>query len=111
MNIQLKQYTIPESSTITNNILSNYVDNFWSDVFKSLHTNNSNIHLMVMVKVEFTEPSLGNRSLCNMRKVNFNDNRIIYRISSRTIRCLSGFIQSHTIFKICFFIPSPRWFS
>jgi len=69
--IKLQTYSL-NNLLLTKEVLSSYVNNFWSDVFSQI-TDHSNKHLLLMCKVEFDNPSLGQRSLANLRKVNFSD--------------------------------------
>lgn len=76
MKILIKTYFLSKSLTITNTVLSKYIKLFWSDVFTPLHKSNNKIHLMLMVKVEFMDPTLGYRTLANLRIVNFSDKKL-----------------------------------
>jgi DNA polymerase type B, organellar and viral len=69
--IKLQTYSL-NNLLLTKEVLSSYVNNFWSDVFSQI-TDHSNKHLLLMCKVEFDNPSLGQRSIANLRKVNFSD--------------------------------------
>lgn len=71
--IKTKTYKLPQSSLITKNILSLYINSFWDDIFKALHIKNNNIHLLLICKVHFIDTTDGYRTLGNMRKVNFTD--------------------------------------
>jgi hypothetical protein len=66
-------YTLPLGSTLTNQIVSVYISDFWSNIFKPLHIKNNKMHLMLMVKVQFSNPELGYRTLADIRRVNFMD--------------------------------------
>lgn len=71
MNIKTKIYVLPNSTPITKIILNGYIKLFWGEIFTPLHLENSNMHLMLMCKVEFTDPAQGYRTLADMRRVNF----------------------------------------
>ena len=66
-------YKLTNSTTLTPAILKEYVQLFWSETYLPLHSSNSNVHLMVICKVMFTETTLGYKTLADMRRVNFTD--------------------------------------
>jgi DNA polymerase type B, organellar and viral len=71
-----KTYKLPQGSLISNTILNAFINEFWKDVYQPLHENNNNMHLMLMCKVQFSNPELGYRSLADLRKVNFSDKEL-----------------------------------
>nr|YP_010170417.1 DNA polymerase [Phanerochaete carnosa]QRZ60399.1 DNA polymerase [Phanerochaete carnosa] len=75
LNMQIcnKTYELPQSTPITKDVISGCVTMFWEDVYKTLYINNNNIHLLLMCKVEFTDKSVGYKTLADMRKVNWSD--------------------------------------
>ena len=74
--IQTKKYQLSYESGATPTVIKEYINQFWSDVFKPLHKSNPNTHLLLMVKVQFKDSTVGYRSLANMRKVNFGDKNL-----------------------------------
>lgn len=67
-------------------VVSTFVDKFWNEVFSKIIKINSKQHLMILVKVEFTEEEQGYRTLGHLRSVNFKDkdqfiNYIVERLS------------------------------
>lgn len=71
--LKQQQYLLPISSTLTHDILKGYIKLFWNDIFNQLINSNADIHLLLLVKVEFTDPTIGYRTLSEVRKVNFID--------------------------------------
>jgi hypothetical protein len=47
---------------LTKEVITSYIKMFWDDVFKSIHNKSGSSHLMLLVKVEFTE-GMGHRTL------------------------------------------------
>jgi hypothetical protein len=70
-------FNLPKGTTLSKSILNVYINDFWSKIFHPLHNKNNNIHLMLMVKVQFKNSELGYRTLAQLRRVNFN-NRTIF---------------------------------
>jgi hypothetical protein len=70
--IKTKSYSINNLS-LTNEILVNFINNFWIDIFSSIR---ETAHLMLMVKIQFNEENLKYRSLGHLRIVNFDDKEL-----------------------------------
>nr|YP_010170401.1 DNA polymerase type B [Phanerochaete carnosa]QRZ60383.1 DNA polymerase type B [Phanerochaete carnosa] len=66
-------YILKKGTTVTGPVLKLYVKLFWNDIFKPLHINNENTHLLVICKIEYDDSTLGHRSLANLRKLNYTD--------------------------------------
>lgn len=102
MNIKNKSYLLPQEATITNDILRAYIRMFWSEVYLPLITQNSNIHLLLMIKVEFTDSSMGNRSLANLRKVNYSDSKLFIEYLTGRLGILADTYRVKPFNKITF---------
>ena len=71
---KFKKFILENGTILTSDILKLYIDAFWNEVFKALRSNEKdNIHLMLMIKVQFTDTSMGHRTLADLRVVNFAD--------------------------------------
>jgi hypothetical protein len=71
---------------LTKGVLSTFIGKFWNEVFSKIIKLDSKQHLMILVKVEFTEEEQGYRTLGHLRSVNFKDkdqfiNYIVERLS------------------------------
>jgi len=83
----IKTITYPiKDLFLVKGVVSTYILRFWNEIYSPIIKLNSNQHLMILVKVEFTEEEQGYRTLGHLRKVNFNDkdqfiNYIIERLS------------------------------
>lgn len=64
---------------LTKEVITSYIKIFWDDVFKSIHNKKSgSSHLMLLVKVEFTE-GMGHRTLAHkVNKIIINFNKYLY---------------------------------
>jgi hypothetical protein len=64
---------------LTKEVITSYIKIFWDDVFKSIHNKKSgSSHLMLLVKVEFTE-GMGHRTLAHkFNKIIINLNKYLY---------------------------------
>jgi hypothetical protein len=69
--IKIQTYNINKTITLTKDSLTQFISKFWNEIFATLD-NKDNIHLMLLVKVQFVNDEV--RTLANMRKVNFTDN-------------------------------------
>lgn len=56
-------------------MLNVYINNFWNEIFSPL-IKSEDKHLMVLCKVEFSDSTLGYRTLDQLRKVNFDDKKL-----------------------------------
>lgn len=102
MNIITKTYELPHSSVITKDILTGYVNTFWKDIYMPLNSSNNNLHLLLMCKVEFTDPALGYRTLADMRKVNFSDKNLYIEFLVERLGLLSDSYSVNPVNKIVF---------
>ena len=102
MKIQIKTYVLHKAATLKTKILAAYIHKFWSDVFDILHSQNNNIHLLLMVKVEYNDPALGYKTLANLRKVNFSDRYPFIHYLTSSLGHLTESYKVHPINKIVF---------
>lgn len=95
----IKSLTYPINNiTLTNEILSLYINNFWLDIFSSL----TDKHLLLMCKVEFSDSELGYRTLGHLRKVNFADKQLFVNYFTARLGYLTDAYTTHPICKITF---------
>jgi len=108
--IKIQKYTSPASGTsslhLTNKTVNSYITKFWSDVYSPIINTSSNKHLMILVKVQYSETILGYRTLGHLRKVNYSDkelftNYIVQRLNilndSYSVLPISDLIFSYII--------------
>lgn len=96
----IKSLTYPINNiTLTNEILSLYINNFWFDIFSSLGTDK---HLLLLCKVEFSDSDLGYRTLGHLRKVNFADKDLFVQYLTARLGYLTDAYTTHPICKITF---------
>lgn len=100
--IQNITYTLPQSSPLTSQLLTKYINLFFSKIFSSIYTESKPVHLMLMVKVEFTDDSVGYRTLADLRKVNFNDKDVFTAYLTDRLGILSDTYHVHPIKNIIF---------
>jgi len=79
--INIKTYPISNNLILTNEILGSFINNFWSDIFTNFWNDifssiKDNKHLLLMVKVQFSESELGYRTLGDLRRVNYSDKQL-----------------------------------
>lgn len=60
--------------SLTPEVLSVYIDNFWNDVFRKITKFNEK-HLMLMIQLHYDGDMTGYRTLANMKKVTFSDKK------------------------------------
>jgi DNA polymerase type B, organellar and viral len=100
--LKIQNYNIGNNITLTADILSAYINNFWKEVYAPLHNKNAEMHLMLMCKVEFTDPTLGFRSLAELRKVNFSDRKLFIEYLVSSLSYLNESYKVNAISKITF---------
>jgi hypothetical protein len=100
--IKIKTYPI-NNLPLTNQVLVNYIDNFWSEIFSSIRNTK---HLLILCKVQFSETEMGYRTIGHLRKVNFNDKelyldyllqRLSYMNESYMVQPISNITFSYVI--------------
>jgi DNA polymerase type B, organellar and viral len=90
------------NSLLTTELLRIYISKFWTSVYHPLHQANNNIHLLLLCKVQFTDSSLGYRTVANLRKVNFADKAIFTQYLTAKLGILSQTYKVNDIEKIVF---------
>jgi hypothetical protein len=68
--IKTQKYVIEQTTTLTKDSLTQFISKFWNEIFSSM-ANKDNIHLLLLVKVQFNTGDM--RTLSDMRAVNFID--------------------------------------
>ena len=97
--IQIKTYPIENNIVLSNEILGNFINNFWNDVFINIKDTS---HLMLMCKVEFTESELGYKTLGHLRKVNYTDKELLLEYLSQRLSVVNDSYMSIPILNITF---------
>lgn len=97
--IQIKSYSISQNVTLTSQVLDNYINKFWEDIFKNIKDNS---HLMLMVKVQFSDESMGYRTLGHLVKTNYEDKDLFIEYLSLRLGILSESYTIHPISQISF---------
>lgn len=103
--IQNTTYTLPQSSPLTSQLLTKYINLFFSKIFSSVYTAggaSKPVHLMLMVKVEFNDDSVGYRTLADLRKVNFTDKDVFTAYLTDRLGILSDTYHVEPIKNIIF---------
>ena len=95
-------YTLPKSTNLTPIILKEYVQLFWSEVYLPLQSSNNSMHLMVICKVLFTESTMGYKTLADMRRVNFTDDKLFAEYLVERVGILSDSYNVNPITQIEF---------
>jgi hypothetical protein len=71
--IKIQSYSI-QDLLLTKGIVSTFISKFWIDIFSPIIKSGENQkHLMILVKVQFTDSSEGYRTLGHLRRINFED--------------------------------------
>ena len=83
---------------LTNELLSSYIDNFWSNVFE----NSKDKHLYLLCKIKFTDIEPGYRTLGHLVKVNYEDKELFHDYLSQRLSILSDSYVTHPICQIIF---------
>lgn len=100
--VTLKTYPV-KNITLTNEILSIYIDKFWSDVFETEKEN----HLYLVCKVKFADTptsssDYGYRTLAHLVKVNYEDKLAFLEYLSERLSILSDSYVTVPISKVSF---------
>jgi hypothetical protein len=99
--LKIKKYVIRKELVLNNIILNAYISNFWNDVFASL-VKSSEKHLLLLCKVEFSDKSLGYRTLGHLRRVNFSDKELFINYLINRLGTLSDAYSDNPVNKIVF---------
>ena len=93
-----KVYKLSSHSTINTQLLSTFVNKFWSDVFTPLtlasRGKNKNMHLVLMCKVLYTAPNSGYKTIGDARRVNIEDLDLYLQYLTNKINVLN---DSYTV--------------
>ena len=96
--IKLINYPI-NNILLTNKVLSIYINKFWNDVYSQINSDN---HLWIMCKVNYSEIELGYRTLGHLRRVNFNDKELFINYLSERLSILNDSYTTLSISEISF---------
>jgi len=70
----IKTITYPiKDLYLSKGVVSSFINKFWNEVYSPMLKHITHKHLMILVKVEYSESELGYRTLGHLRKVNFDD--------------------------------------
>jgi hypothetical protein len=95
--VNLKTYPLKDL-TLSNEILSIYIDKFWSDVFEE----NKENHLYLLCKVKFADTEQGYRTLGHLVKINYEDKLSFLEYLSERLSILSDAYVSVPINQMTF---------
>ena len=99
--IAYKSYSLPNLGvTLTKDIITGYIKLFWGEIFNPL--SDKGVHLMLIIKVESEDSSVGYRSLADVRKVNFTDKDIFTDFIVDRLGLLSDSYRTDPVTKIIF---------
>lgn len=93
-------FNIP-SLTLTPDLLSIYIDRFWTDVFAKI-PNFSKKHLFIMVQVSFSGGLNSVRTLANARSVDFVDKKVFKKFISENLNLHTESYRTSPITHITF---------
>ena len=98
--IKSKSYTLKDLY-LNKVVLNTFICKFWDETFKPL-IQLDNKHLMLLLKIEYSDKSLGYRTLGHLRNVNFNDRELFIDYLSERLSILNDTYTSNSISKIIF---------
>ena len=58
---------------LTKGVVASFIQRFWNEEYNIIVNDGIQKHLMILIKVQFTDETQGYRTLGHLRKVNFND--------------------------------------
>jgi hypothetical protein len=99
--IQTKTYPI-QDLYLTKGVISSFTSRFWNEEYSLITSSENQKYLMLLVKVQFTEESLGHRTLGHLRKVNFEDKNPFIDYIVERLSILNDSYTSNNISKIIF---------
>ena len=100
--ISIKNYNFNPALCLTEQILTSAINNFWSDVFKPLILKSEKTHLLILVKVQFEDDSMGYRTLGELRAANFNDKDLFITFLTGRLGFLSESYKVNAIKSLIF---------
>lgn len=95
--INIKTYLLKDK-ILSNEILSLYIDNFWSDIFES----NKENHLFLLCKIQFSNTDDSYRTLGHLVKINYEDKTLFLDYLSERLTILSDSYVTHPISQMSF---------
>lgn len=97
--IKLKSYSISQNITLTSQVLENYINKFWDEIFENIKDNS---HLMLMCKVQFSDEAMGYKTLGHLVKTNYEDKSLFIEYLSLRLGVLNESYMVHPISTIIF---------
>lgn len=95
--INIKTYLLKDKY-LSNDILSLYIDNFWSDIFES----NKDNHLFLLCKIQFSDTDDSYRTLGHLVKINYEDKTLFLEYLSERLTILNDSYVTHPISQMSF---------
>ena len=99
--INIKTYPIKDLF-LTKSVVASFIQKFWNEEYTTIIKDEVKKHLMILVKVEFTDETQGYRTLGHLRSVNFNDKDQFIAYLVERLGILNDSYTSISISKITF---------
>ena len=98
--IKIKTYSIKELY-LNKGVVSIFIKRFWDEVYSQI-SNINNKHLMILVKVQYSDSELGYRTLGHLRRVNFEDKNLFIDYIVERLSILNDSYTSLSLSDITF---------
>lgn len=99
--IKIKNYSL-EDLILSRGIIASFIEKFWNEEFALIEKKSNDHHLMLLVKVQFTDNSEGYRTLGHLRRVNFEDRDQFIEYLTERLSILSDSYTTLSVKNIVF---------
>ena len=99
--IKIKTYPINDLF-LSKGVLSIFIQKYWNEVYSQILKSNDQKHLMILVKVHFSDNEMGYRTLGHLRRVNFNDKDLFIDYLSERLSILNDSYTTLSVQSITF---------
>lgn len=99
--LQNYTYKLP-NLTLTKEVVGTYINMFWDNTFNNIINNKPDTHLMLLIKVYFSDDSTGYRTIGKLRSVNFGDKDLFINYIIQNLGLLNDSYSSSEVSKVIF---------
>jgi hypothetical protein len=88
--------------TFNKEVATTYINMFWDDIYTGIVNNSSDSHIMLLVKIHFSDDTTGYRTIGHLRSVNFTDKGLFTNYIVQRLGTLNDSYSISEVSKIIF---------
>ena len=88
--------------TFNKEVATTYINMFWDDIYTGIINNSSDSHIMLLVKIHFSDDTTGYRTIGHLRSVNFTDKGLFTNYIVQRLGTLNDSYSISEVSKIIF---------